>query len=35
MQQNDKNQLTRLNKVIADSGITSRRKADELIEKAL
>jgi pseudouridine synthase len=33
MQQNDKNQLTRLNKVIADSGITSRRKADELIEK--
>jgi len=32
-QQSDENQSTRLNKVIADSGITSRRKADELIEK--
>ena len=34
-QQNNEEQLTRLNKVIADSGITSRRNADDLIEKGV
>lgn len=34
-QQNKEDQLTRLNKVIADSGITSRRNADDLIQQGV